>query len=104
MTDSTATDTLRESIEQIERKAGARALAVALYDLGSHTSFRHHASRWFHAASTIKVAILLGVFAAIHKGRLRPQSRVHVRNRFFSAYDGSPIRVAADRDANAEVQ
>jgi beta-lactamase class A len=31
------------------------------------------------------------------------QSRVHVRNRFRSAYDGSPFRVARERDANAEV-
>jgi beta-lactamase class A len=28
---------------------------------------------------------------------------VHVRNRFLSAYDGSPYRVRVDRDANAEV-
>jgi beta-lactamase class A len=33
-----------------------------------------------------------------------PQSRLHVRNRFTSAYDGSIFRVNADRDANAEVQ
>ena len=28
---------------------------------------------------------------------------LHVRNRFFSAADGSPFRVSAERDANAEV-
>jgi len=50
-----------------------------------------------------KVAILLGVYGAIHRGDLLPQSRVHVRNRFLSAYDGSPYRVRVDRDANAEV-
>src|SRR5205085_12234430 len=59
--------------------------------------------RWFHAASTIKVAILLGVFDALHRGGFVPQSRVQVRNRFLSAYDGSPFRVLADRDANSEV-
>ena len=104
MTDSTAGDALHAEVERIERKSGARALAVGLCDLESGATLGYHASRWFHAASTIKIAILLGVFAAIHKGRLQAQSRVHVRNRFFSAYDGSPFRVAADRDANAAVQ
>ncbi len=103
MTDPTPDDALRAEIERIERKAGARALAVGLCDLESGTSFRYHASRWFHAASTIKVAILLAVFAAIHKGRMQAQSRVHVRNRFFSVVDGAPFRVESSRDANADV-
>ncbi|MDQ3949844.1 MAG: class A beta-lactamase-related serine hydrolase, partial [Gemmatimonadota bacterium] len=60
--------------------------------------------RWFHAASTIKLAILLAAFGEIHRGGLVPQSRLHVRNRFVSAYDGSLFRVNADRDANPEVQ
>src|SRR5204862_3596192 len=57
----------------------------------------------FHGASTIKVAILLAVYGEIDRGRLAPQSRLHVRNRFLSAYDGSPFRVLADRDADSEV-
>ena len=47
--------------------------------------------------------MLVGVYGAIHRGELLLQSRVHVRNRFLSAYDGSPYRVRGDRDANAEV-
>ena len=30
-------------------------------------------------------------------------SRVHVRNRFYSAADGGPFRVESGRDANSEV-
>ena len=89
--------------DALERKSGARALAVAVYDTETHTSFHRHADRWFHAASTIKVAILLGVYASIHRGWLLPRSRLHVRNRFISAVDGAPFRVLADRDANSEV-
>jgi beta-lactamase class A len=72
-------------------------------DLQTGAEFHYHADRWFHAASTIKLAILLGVFGAIHRGELLPQSRVHVRNRFLSAYDSSPYRVRLDRDANPDV-
>lgn len=96
-------DELHARFAEVESKAGARSMAVAIDDLETGTQFSYHADRWFHAASTIKLAILIGVFGAIHRGDLLPQSRVHVRNRFLSAYDGSPYRVRVDRDANAEV-
>src|SRR6516164_1856495 len=88
-----AVDALHAQLDALERSAGVRALSVAVYDTETHLSFRRDADRWFHAASTIKVAILLGVYASIHHGWLLPHSRVHVRNRFFSAADGSTFRV-----------
>jgi beta-lactamase class A len=94
---------LQARFAELEAKSGARALALAVDDLDTGAQFRHHADRWFHAASTIKIAILVGVYGAIHRGDLLPQSRVHVRNRFLSAYDASPYRVRIDRDANADV-
>jgi beta-lactamase class A len=94
---------LHARFAELEAKAGARSIAVAISDLETDGRFTYHADRWFHAASTIKVAILLGVYGAFHRGDLLPQSRVHVRNRFLSAYDGSPYRVRVDRDANADV-
>jgi beta-lactamase class A len=98
-----APSALHARFAELEAKAGARSMAVAISDLETDGRFAYHADRWFHAASTIKVAILLGVYGAFHRGDLLPQSRVHVRNRFLSAYDGSPYRVRVDRDANAEV-
>ncbi len=96
-------DALRQRIEATARKSGARAVAVALHDIESGIELHYDADRWFHGASTIKVAILLAVYGEIDRGRLVPQSRLHVRNRFLSAYDGSPFRVLADRDADSEV-
>jgi beta-lactamase class A len=96
-------DALRSRIESIAQKSNARAVAVALHDTETGVELRYEADRWFHGASTIKVAILLAVYGEIDSGRLVPQSRLHVRNRFLSAYDGSPFRVLADRDADSEV-
>jgi beta-lactamase class A len=59
--------------------------------------------RWFHAASTIKVAILVAVASAVADGRFQLASRLAVRNRFLSAADGRPFRISAARDANGEV-
>ena len=98
-----SSEPLRARIEELERRSGVTALAVSVHDLETGTVFHYRGDRWFHAASTIKVAILLGVFAAIHRGALLPQSRVHVRNRFRSAADGFPFRVVAARDADGAV-
>ena len=94
---------LQARFAELQAKSGASAVAVSIADLETGAEFHYHADRWFHAASTIKVAILVGVFGAIFRGELLPQSRVHVRNRFLSAYDGSPYRVRLDRDANPDV-
>lgn len=94
---------LRHQIEKIEKEAGAKAIAVALHDSETGFELHYHADRWFHAASTIKVPILLGVFAAIDRGELLPHSRVHVRNRFLSVIEDIPFRVESGRDSNSAV-
>ncbi len=94
---------LRTQIENIEKESGAKAIAVALHDAETGLELHYKADRWFHAASTIKVPILLGVFAAIDRGDLLPHSRVHVRNRFLSVIENIPFRVESGRDANSAV-
>jgi beta-lactamase class A len=94
---------LRSQIERIEKESGAQAIAVALHDLETGFELHYHPNRWFHAASTIKVPILLGAFAAIDRGDLLPHSRVHVRNRFLSVVEDIPFRVESGRDANSAV-
>lgn len=94
---------LREEIETIEKDSGAKAVAVALHDAETGFELHYNAERWFHAASTIKIPVLLGVFAAIDRGELLPHSRVHVRNRFLSVVEQIPFRVEPGRDANSAV-
>ena len=94
---------LREELEALGLKNKARAIGVALHDLETGFRFSLRGDRWFHAASTIKVAVLLAVFRAADQGRLRLDDSLHVRNRFFSAADGSIFRVSKDRDATPEL-
>jgi beta-lactamase class A len=96
-------EALRAEIEKLEKESGAKAIAVALHDLETGFDLRYKEDRWFHAASTIKVPILLGAFAAIDRGELLPHSRVHIRNRFLSVVEDIPFRVESDRDANSAV-
>src|SRR5688572_14480921 len=82
---------LAERLATIAGASGAETYAVALFDYQSRTGWDHAGDRWFHAASTIKVAVLVAVFAAVEAGRFSLSSRLHVRNRFLSAFDGEPF-------------
>jgi beta-lactamase class A len=94
---------LVQRIEEIAEAAGARGVAVAYHDYQAGVHWGYRDDRWFHAASTIKVPVLLGVFSVIQQGDLKPESRVHVRNRFLSVAAGRPYRIDAARDSNADV-
>jgi beta-lactamase class A len=58
--------------------------------------------RWFHAASVIKVAILLALLKNADDNSLRLDDPLHVRNRFVSIADGSIYRIERNRDGDAE--
>jgi beta-lactamase class A len=94
---------LNEELERLSGKSKARSIAVAVHDLESGWRFSLRGDRWFHAASTIKVAVLLAVFRARDEGRLRLDDSLHVRNRFFSAAGGSPFHLNRDSDAMPEL-
>ncbi len=94
---------LRGRVLRIAREAGAEAVAVAYHDYETRTEWSYNGDAWFHAASTMKVPVLIALYAAMAEGRLQPESRVHVRNRFLSVADGEPFRIEAARDANNEV-
>jgi len=95
--------TLREALEKLARESKARAVAVALLDFESGFRFSLAGDRWFHAASTIKLAVLLAIFRAADEGLLRLDDSLHVRNRFVSAANGSPFRVDPSSDAMPEL-
>ena len=95
--------TLNEELERLVGERKPRAIAVAVHDVQSGLRFSLQGDRWFHAASTIKVAVLVAVFRAADEGRLRLNDSLHVRNRFISVADGSPFHLSRDSDAMPEL-
>ncbi len=92
------TEALRQACERITSEAKTIAYAVALHDYETGLRFSINPDRRFHAASTIKVAILLAIGKALDEGRLRPNDTLHVRNRFRSAVERTSFRINADTD------
>jgi beta-lactamase class A len=98
MEDQQKTEALRQSCERIMGESKAVAYAVMLRDYETGFRFSINPDRRFHAASTIKVAILLALGKAIDDRRIRPEDTLHIRNRFISAVDRTPFRIDAESD------
>ncbi|HEX6322264.1 MAG TPA: serine hydrolase [Vicinamibacterales bacterium] len=94
---------LTRKIDEIAGSSDSDSIAVSLYDYEHAMAWSYQGERWSHAASTIKVAVLYALYAAIDERRFGPHRRLHVRNRFMSAADGSPFRVSSARDGNSDV-
>jgi beta-lactamase class A len=98
MSDSDQQETLRAAIEEITRAQNTVACGVAVHDHQSGFRFELNGDRLFHAASTIKVAILLALMKAVDEGQVRLSDPLHVRNRFLSAVDGTPYHLDSGGD------
>lgn len=97
------TDDLQARVSEAAGEAGAAAVAVAYRDLETGARGGLDPDRWFHAASTMKLAVLVAVYDAIARKGLPEDARVHVRNQFTSLVDGRYYRVESGRDGNQVV-
>ena len=101
---ATERESLLDRLAAIGKGAGVSALAVAFYDYATELGFSLRGGRTFHAASTIKLAILLALFRAAEAGRLSLKDQLHVRNRFTSQAAGAPpFFLSSDRDGDPEL-
>lgn len=98
MADDDRTEKLRSAIETIAKEQKTVECAVSVRDYNSDFRFGQNADRLFHAASTIKVAILLAVMKAVDEGRAQLDDSLHIRNRFLSVVDGSPYKLDRSSD------
>ena len=98
MEENEKSETLRQSCEAIMRESKTVAYAVAVHDYENGFRFTINPDRRFHAASTMKVAVLLAIGRAVDQGRIRLEDTLHVRNRFLSAADQTPFRIDAESD------
>jgi beta-lactamase class A len=57
----------------------------------------------FHAASTMKVPVMFGIFQAVTRGELRLDQPVRVKNDFVSIFDGSHYALEAREDSDPQL-
>jgi beta-lactamase class A len=78
-------------------------LGISFYDAETTIQWAYNADQYFHAASTMKLAVLLGVFRQVDRGDLSLDAPVHVRNRFTSIVNQEPFMLDLGRDADPDV-
>jgi beta-lactamase class A len=78
-------------------------VSASLFDYENGRAWAFHGDRWFHAASTIKIAVLAALYPTLRARGLDVRHRLQIRNRFVSVADGSSYQVPASRDTDAAV-
>src|SRR5437016_275472 len=94
---------LYRNVLKIKNEHTLENLGIAFYDAQTTIQWAYNGDQYFHAASTMKLAVLLGVFRQVERGELSLESPVHVRNRFTSIVNQEPFMLDLTRDADPNV-
>jgi beta-lactamase class A len=96
-------NSLYANVQQVKESHGLEKLGIAFYDSQTTLQWSYNAESHFHAASTIKLAVLVALYGEIARGRLTEDAPVHVRNRFASIVTGEPFTVGLEGTQEEEV-
>ncbi len=91
---------LGSSIDAVLARHPQQTIGVAYYDLATGDTFARNDRVVFHAASTMKVPVMLGIFEAVTRGELSLDQPVTVRNQFTSILDGSKYALESREDSD----
>ena len=94
---------LYRSLLRIKEEHTLENLGIAFYDAETTIQWAFNGDHYFHAASTMKLAVLIGVFREVERGQLTLDAPVHVRNRFTSIVNQEPFMLDLGRDADPDV-
>ena len=76
-------------------------VGVAFHDFETGDSLFLNADDSFHAASTMKVPVMIELYRQVDAGRLRLDQPILLVNRFASIVDGSPYTLDAGDDSDS---
>ena len=96
-------DSLRAAIEQRIARAPARAVGVYFRDLGTGDTLLVSADVRFHAASTMKVPVMIQLYRDRDAGALSLDDSIPVTNTFRSIVDGSPYQLDRADDSDSSL-
>jgi beta-lactamase class A len=96
-------DRLRTDIERRISAVPGAEVAVSFRDLGGGDSLDIRSDVDFHAASTMKIPVMLEILRSVEAGRISLDQRVLLVNRFHSIVDGSPYALNANDDSDSSV-
>jgi len=91
--------------QQIEKRiADSHAdVGIAFRTLDGKSEWFYHADDVFHAASTMKVSVMIELFTQVQQGKLKLGDPLTVHNEFSSIVDDSPFKLDPTDDSETEL-
>ena len=93
----------KSEVEKLIAASGAESVGVAVYDLETKQTLLVNERAGFHAASTMKLPVMMEVFRRADRKRIPLNEPVEVKNKFYSIIDGSEYRLNKDDDSDQEI-
>jgi beta-lactamase class A len=100
-TPASSSDSLAAQIQARIAELPGAEVGLAYHKLGSGDSLYLDADKSFHAASTMKVPIMIQLFRRVDAGRLSLDYGLLLVNEFGSIVDGSPYSLDATDDSDS---
>lgn len=94
------TPALEARLQSLIEASGAE-VGVAMRTLDGRDEVLIRPSEVFHAASTMKIPVMIELFRQAEAGRLSLDQTIPIVNRFHSIVDGSPYSLSAGDDSEA---
>jgi beta-lactamase class A len=94
--------TLESKVRALIAGSGAE-VAVAYRTLDGKSELLIDPDKSFHAASTMKVPVMIELFRQVETGKLKLDDPLPIRNEFRSIVDGSPYKLSEGDDSDLEV-
>jgi beta-lactamase class A len=89
----------KAKIEELIKASGAETVGVAFYDLASGEEFLINGDESFHAASTMKVPVMMELYRQARAKKFSLDDRIPIKNDFVSIADGSRYAISVTDDS-----
>ncbi len=89
---------LEQKVDSLIEKYPEAVAGIAVRDLETGVSFNRNEGRLFHAASTMKIPVMIEVFRQAERGRFSMDDELSVINEFHSIVDSSLYSIEDDSD------
>jgi beta-lactamase class A len=96
---------LGDAAQQIETQIAASHADVGVFfvTLDGKTQWSHNANSSFHAASTMKVPVMIELFQQVKGGKVRLDETLTIGNEFHSIADGSVYKLDPADDSETDL-
>lgn len=91
-------DALAADIDSLVATYPGARVSVSLIDPTQNLTWHRQGDELYHAASTMKVPVLIELFRQAEAGRFSLDDEIILRNEFRSIVDGSPYSIEDDSD------